>query len=172
MIQINSNIVDLSHELILKSTNKNIAIDATCGNGHDTLFLSNHFDQVYSFDIQPLAIRRTQKKIRDITNITLINDDFNNIPKYIPLANLILFNLGFLPGSDKKINTKDYHAEIAILSAYKLLIDGSMIICCYTAHDGGIAEYERIISALNQQEIKYQLYDNFTNEEKLIYIKK
>ncbi|WP_242835124.1 hypothetical protein [Clostridium sartagoforme] len=51
------NISDLSHHIIESFiTNKRIAIDATLGNGHDTDFLSNIFQYVYSFDIQKQAM--------------------------------------------------------------------------------------------------------------------
>ena len=36
-------VVTKSHELIQKIKNKNVAIDATLGNGHDSLFLSSLF---------------------------------------------------------------------------------------------------------------------------------
>ena len=49
-------VVDKSHELINNIKNKNIAIDCTLGNGHDTLFLSSLFNEVHALDIQPLAI--------------------------------------------------------------------------------------------------------------------
>lgn len=43
-----------------------IVIDATCGNGFDTLFLAQHVPKghVYGFDIQQQAIDNTAKKIK------------------------------------------------------------------------------------------------------------
>ena len=68
-----------------------------------------------------------------------LSDDFNNIDKY-KYANLIIFNLGFLPGSNKKIKTQDYTSESAILKAYSIL-DGILLVACYIQHEGGYDEY-------------------------------
>lgn len=42
-----------------------VAIDATCGNGHDTLWLVELCDRVYAFDIQLAAIEATEKLLSD-----------------------------------------------------------------------------------------------------------
>ena len=48
-------ITELTHDLLLE-TNGSIAIDFRCGNGFDTYFLANNYQQVYAFDIQKIAI--------------------------------------------------------------------------------------------------------------------
>ena len=50
-------------------------IDATCGNGHDTAFLSQLVNQghVYSFDIQKEALENAQEKYT-LDNVTYIHD--------------------------------------------------------------------------------------------------
>ena len=53
---------DLSQELVEKF---DVAIDATVGNGYDTLFLAEHFNKVIGIDIQPLAIKRSKEKTKD-----------------------------------------------------------------------------------------------------------
>ena len=57
-------VVEKAHELIKKIVNKNIAIDCTLGNGHDSLFLSECFKIVYGLDIQPLALKRSYERQR------------------------------------------------------------------------------------------------------------
>ena len=104
-----STIVTKSHELILSSLNKEIAVDATCGNGHDTLFLLEQFKKVYAFDIQPLAIKRTREKTEGLI-ILFFEDDFKKINQYVQEADAIMFNLGYLPGSDKKVRTSAYNS--------------------------------------------------------------
>lgn len=169
-----SKIVLKSHEYIEKVKNKKIAIDATCGNGHDTLFLATLFNHVYAFDIQPLAIKRTKEKTEHLNNVTLINDDFNKIYQYVKEnVDLIIFNLGFLPGSNKKVLTSDYNSEEAILNAYKILNDeGTMIICCYLLHQGGKDEYQKITDNLNINNINFdqEIFNN--GNEILLYIRK
>ncbi len=165
-----SKVVKKYHKIIKKNKGE-IAIDATCGNGHDTIFLSEHFKHVYSFDIQELAIKRTKEKMYYINNVSLYLDDFNNIDQYVEKANLAVFNLGFLPGSNKKIKTQDYTSSKAIKKCYNLLEDGGiLIVCAYTKHEGGIEEYNAVLEEF--KDIKYDLYDKFKNQEKLIVIKK
>lgn len=167
---IESNIVKRIHELALQNEKYNVAIDATVGNGYDTLFLSEHYEKVIGIDIQPLAIKRTTEKTINCKNVTLFLDDFNNINKY-EIANLIIFNLGFLPGSNRKIKTQDYTSNNAIMNAISIL-DGILLIACYIQHDGGYDEYLKIIETLNENKIKFKLEDDFDNKEKLIIITK
>ena len=167
-------IVNKSHELIKNTTNKDIAIDATVGNGHDTLLLASLFNHVYSFDIQPLAIKRTSEKIKDYSNVTLINDDFNNIRNHVSeLVDLIIFNLGYLPGSNKKVLTSDYNSENAIINAYSLLKDdGTLIICCYLGHEGGKEEFKRVTNSLCNNNIMFNKESFNEDKEVLLLIKK
>lgn len=166
-----SKIVKNARKIIKKKKIKNVAIDATCGNGHDTIFLSKYYKEVYSFDIQKLAIKRTESKLYYIENVKLYNDDFNNIPSYNIKADLIIFNLGFLPGSNRKVKTQDYTPELAIKNCYNLLNDGGIIIICsYRAHDGGMDEYNRIIE--NIKNLDYTVKEKYKNNEALIVIKK
>jgi methylase of polypeptide subunit release factors len=165
-----SDIVKRTHELMLENIKFDVAIDATVGNGYDTLFLSNHYKKVIGIDIQELAIKRSKEKTKDLSNVEIYLDDFNNISKY-DYANLIVFNLGFLPGSNRKVKTQDYTSNQAILNAYKIL-DGKMLVACYIQHEGGYEEYEKLIKTLNDNNINYILEDDFSNKEKLIVINK
>lgn len=167
---IESKIVQRVHELALLPKNKTMAIDATVGNGYDTLFLAQHYKKVIGIDIQPLAIKRTTEKTKQLDNVELHLDDFNNIAKY-EYANVIIFNLGFLPGSNRKIKTQDYTSDQAILNAYKI-VDGILLVACYIQHEGGYNEYINLINTLNEHNINYEVEDNFENKEILIIIKK
>lgn len=167
---IESKLVKRTHELMMSNDKFDVAIDATLGNGYDAIYLSNYYKRVIGIDIQELAIKRSNEKTKDIKNIEIYLDDFNNIDKY-KYANLIIFNLGFLPGSNKKIKTQDYTSESAILKAYSIL-DGLLLVACYIQHEGGYDEYLRIIDALNLNNIKYEIEDSFENKEILLIIKK
>ena len=165
-----SNIVKRTHELMIENNMFDIAIDATVGNGYDTLFLSNYYNKVIGIDIQPLAIKRSSEKTKDLNNVELYLEDFNNIDKF-NYANLIIFNLGFLPGSNRKVKTQDYTSDQAILKAYSIL-DGKMLIACYVQHEGGYEEYLKLLNTLHENNINYLLEDDFSNKEKLIIINK
>ena len=166
---IESKIVSRIHELILKNEKFDVAIDATVGNGYDTLFLAKHFKKVIGIDIQPLAIKRSIEKTQNLSNVSIFLDDFNNIKKY-GYANLIVFNLGFLPGSNRKIKTQDYTSNIAITNAYEIL-DGTLLIAAYIQHEGGYQEFINLCKTLEEKNIPYVLEDAFDNKEKLIIIK-
>ena len=64
-----------------------IVIDATCGNGNDTLFLAQQVSNghVFGFDIQDTAIQSTFEKVKAFNNVTLIQDGHENIKKHIDI---------------------------------------------------------------------------------------
>ena len=99
-------VVNKSHELILQIKNKNLALDATLGNGHDSLFLASIFNKVIGIDIQPLAIKRSKERLKNESNVEILLLNHKDIDT-LNYSNfdLILYNLGFLPGSDKKVIT-------------------------------------------------------------------
>ena len=167
------NAQQFSHEMILSvNFEDGIFIDATAGNGHDTLFLAQHIDstsKILSFDIQETAILQTRQLLQkhDLApKVTCILDSHANISNYLEQderVRLAIFNLGYLPGSDKKIIT----IPSSTLEAIQILLErlekyGKIIIVSYYGHDGGLEEKdaaEELISALSQKEwsvLKYQ----------------
>ncbi len=121
-------------------SSKSHVIDATCGNGNDTLFLSElaHRGKVYAFDIQKEAIDNTKKRCQDKTNIDYICDSHANLEKYIHQENLacVMFNLGYLPNSTSPLSTNSDSTINAIESSLKLLKSGgAVLLTIYTGHD-------------------------------------
>lgn len=168
-----SETVQYTHNFISSVASKNqIAIDATLGNGHDTLFLSSLYKHIYSFDIQDLAIKRSKERLKNINNITIIHDTHSNMLKHIKIqVDLVIFNLGFLPGSDKKIATNSHTSIQAIDQAYSLLNpNGHILIVGYTRHPGGKKEVDKIEEHLISN--KYQYQKNIINNEIIYIIKK
>lgn len=166
-------VVNKSHELILLMNNKKIAIDATLGNGFDTLFLSKHFLDVHSFDIQELALKRSKEKLIGINNVNLYLDNFINIDKLnLKDVDLVLYNLGFLPGSDKKVVTQSKDTITSIRKAINMLSsNGLILINCYLRHPGGKHEYEEIVNFLsNLDNIYFSLYKSDESVDVLIKI--
>lgn len=156
-----------SHEIIKTIDHKIVAVDATLGNGHDSLFLAFNFKKIFAFDIQDLAIKRSQKRLINAKNVTIINDNFINITNYYRgKIDLVLYNLGFLPGSNKKIISKK---EDTLLSITKVLeFAKHIIVVFYTKHDDS-QEYIFIKNYLDNKKIKYQLINNL-NDEIIIHI--
>jgi hypothetical protein len=104
-----------------------------------------------------------------LENVFLYLDDFNNINRF-NYANVIVFNLGFLPGSNRKIKTQDYTSNEAILKAYTIL-EGTLLIACYIQHEGGFEEFQILVDTLKNNNINFIIEDDFENKEKLIIIK-
>lgn len=71
-------IIPYAHSLLEETiTEGNIVVDATLGNGHDSVFLSGLVGEsglVYSFDVQEEAIRQSEKLFaeHDVHNVTTI----------------------------------------------------------------------------------------------------
>ncbi|MCT4613003.1 MAG: class I SAM-dependent methyltransferase [Clostridia bacterium] len=153
-----------------------IAIDATVGNGNDTLYLSEKCKFVYGFDVQKLAIENTKEKILK-DNIKLVLDGHQNMDKYVSESiDVVVFNLGYLPKGDKNLITKKDTTIIAIEKSMDLLNKGGAIfISAYYGHDGGLEEknaVEEHISNLDDKKFavaKYALL-NRPNNPPILYI--
>lgn len=171
----NSNAVSFAHKLCESGKCFDVAIDATLGNGHDSLFLSSLFKKIYAFDIQNLAIKRSKKRLNNISNVEIILDSYTNFDNYIlEKVDLILYNLGFLPGSDHKIITSAKDTIISIKKGIDMLKDdGQIIIVIYTRHDS-YQEYNDILSFLKtlNNHISYFLFTNFEYERIIKITKK
>lgn len=141
-------IVDLVHMLIKGSylNKENLQfVDATCGNGFDTLFMCNiagNTGKVIAFDIQEEAIERTNTLLKsnlEYKNYELIKDSHENINKYIKdEIDVCIFNLGYLPFSDKEVTTSPEVTCNAINNLLPILKkDGRIYITTYISHDNG-----------------------------------
>ena len=130
-------------------------VDATCGNGHDTVFLSNLVGtegRVYAFDVQKVAIQTTSNKLNEagITNVDLILDGHEHVLKYVDSEiSAAIFNLGYLPGSDKKTTTKGVTTWIAVVDILSLLkVGGLVVLVIYHGHEEGKLERDYIEAAI------------------------
>ncbi|MGJ8638283.1 MAG: tRNA (mnm(5)s(2)U34)-methyltransferase [Opitutaceae bacterium] len=127
------------------------AIDATAGNGHDTLKMSKLVGtsgQVIAMDIQTSAINSTRNKLTclGVSNFKLIEGDHAEVLSSLVIENAakasaITFNLGYLPGSDKRIQTNSSSTIPALNSALDLLApNGVLLVTAYRGHAGGLDE--------------------------------
>lgn len=145
------NITDLSHHIIEGyAREKKVAIDATLGNGGDCDFLCENFERVYAFEIQETAVE--QYKLKEKKNVTIIHDSHSKMRDYIKEeVDIIIFNLGFLPGGDKNITTKVDSTMDAIKQSLNLLKNGAMLlIAVYVGHEEGAKESEELLAYLSQ----------------------
>ncbi|WP_077327637.1 class I SAM-dependent methyltransferase [Virgibacillus siamensis] len=172
-------IINYSHHLLETAVEKgDTVIDATCGNGHDAVFLSKlvgENGQVFGFDIQEQAVINTRNRLamNGYTNATIIQDSHSNFIHHIAVDQLTklggaIFNLGYLPGSDKSIITKGESTILAvegILSHLKQ--NGLVVLVIYHGHEGGSEEKEQIMkyARLLDQKLFHVLYYGFINQK-------
>ena len=108
-------ITEWSHELFKLQVNpEGLYIDATMGNGHDTLFLcelAGESGKVLAFDVQEKAIMCTTKLLKEhnVENrAKLYLDSHENMDEYAEAGTVdgIYFNFGYLPGGDHNLGNK------------------------------------------------------------------
>lgn len=161
------NRVKLIYEKFIKPGD--ITVDATCGNGNDTLILAKLSKKVFAFDVQQDAINNTKILLdkNNINNVSLINDSHENMDKYLNeyknKISLFTFNLGYLPNGNKDIMTNYKSTLEAIKKALKLLNNkGIILVTCYP-HEEGKKESNTIIKYLNNNKISHKIYKNTNN---------
>lgn len=138
--------------------------DFTMGNGYDTVFLSNAVGErgkVYAFDVQEKALFETEKRLKESgcpVNYELILDSHENADRYIhERIKAGMFNLGWLPGSDRSVTTKRTSTLAAVEKAIGMLdADGVITVAVYPGHPEGDAEgrmLEEYFASLSRFEI-------------------
>lgn len=150
-------LVDLAKQFISEVLRQgDIGLDATVGNGHDTLFLAQQvgsLGRVYGFDVQAAAISRTKERVFDAglqDTVTLFQTGHENLAvvlksKKVPHVMGAMFNLGYLPSSDKSIQTLPETTLFALQGCLDVLKpEGRMTIIAYPGHAGGEVE-EKIV---------------------------
>ena len=124
-------------------------VDATVGNGHDTLWLAHLVGpegRVFGFDVQPDALAEAAQRVRGLPQVTLILGGHERLSELLPAnakgrITAVMFNLGYLPGADKSIVT----TAITTLTAIKhglnyLAIGGQITLVLYPGHFRGAEE--------------------------------
>nr|WP_280139672.1 class I SAM-dependent methyltransferase [Oceanobacillus limi] len=159
-------ILNYAHELLKECVHPNeTVIDATCGNGNDTVFLSKLVGEhglVLGFDIQEQAINNTKQKLKEnnCDNVKLILDSHANADTYLStdteqsIAGAI-FNLGYLPKSDKSIITQGHTTMTAINKILQRLKEnGIIVLVIYHGHPGGKEEKDIILDKVSKLDQK------------------
>ncbi len=165
-----------------------IVIDATCGNGNDTLFLANVVGEtgiVYGFDVQAEAINNTMTLLEknNIKNVEIVHDSHcamkKYVEKYLKEISGVVFNLGYLPsGENKKITTTAVSTIDAIKTSLEILkVSGIILLAVYVGHEEGLSEsieldkYLKTISPREATVLKYKII-NRKNAPYIIIIQK
>jgi len=137
-----------------------IAVDATAGNGHDTVFLAQRTGRVFAFDIQAAALESTREKLqreglRD--RVELIQAGHETLAERLAAwsgqIQAVMFNLGYLPGGDHALITRESTSLRAIDQALSLLAPGGIVtVMMYPNHPGGGEEAAAILRHANELE--------------------
>ena len=155
--------------------NGDTVVDATCGNGHDTLALAKMgAGKIYAFDVQETAITNTEslltKENIPLSNVHLILDSHANMCNYIKeKVQVIVFNLGYLPSANKSIITSSESTITAVKEAMKLLKkDGLICISMYSGHPGGQEEKQSLLDFAESLDERtwHTAYINMRNQRK------
>ncbi|MEI6827854.1 MAG: class I SAM-dependent methyltransferase [Desulfuromonadales bacterium] len=130
------------------------AVDATCGNGYDTLLLARLIGtggHVFGFDIQQQALVETDRRLTEAGlahKATLLLAGHESMAEHVrgPVQ-IVLFNLGYLPGGDRtKITLPETTLAALEQSLHLLAPKGVVLITIYPGHSGGTEEQSRIES--------------------------
>ena len=105
--------VHLAHHLLSEVvTPGGTAIDATAGNGYDSLFLARLVGprgKVYAIDIQADALEKTSRLLLDEgvrERVVLVQASHEQLGEIVnEQVDGVIFNLGYLPGGDHKLVT-------------------------------------------------------------------
>lgn len=131
-----------------------LAVDATAGNGHDTLFLAQlagTHGRVAAFDVQAEAIEATRVRLEKNACAAQVELHLCGHEKMAEVlgetwagkTRAVFFNLGYLPKSDHAVTTSAATTLPALDAAWRLLAPGGFIsLTVYTRHPGGFAESE------------------------------
>jgi hypothetical protein len=125
-----------------------LAIDATCGNGNDTLFLAG-ICTVVGMDIQPMALQNTEMLLMRNQKRAILHRLSHAEIDQLPLPHapkLIVYNLGYLPKGDKSITTMSETTLESVKKGLNLLASGGALsITCYPGHDEGQKEAAMLV---------------------------
>lgn len=137
-----------------------LAIDATVGNGHDTLAMANAVSpggRVAGFDIQQVAIDRAAARVKDAgldETVHLFTCGHEDMVTQLPdtwrgRVRAVMFNLGYLPGSDRQLVTEAASTRAALEGALTMLaVDGLISVLLYRGHAGAEAETHAVVAWL------------------------
>lgn len=160
-----------AHEAVAEVlTPGDLALDATAGNGHDTVFLAEQVGDsgcVWAFDVQEAAIAESRRRLEAAglaERGRLIHDSHARMARYLPddargKIAAVMFNLGYLPGSDRRLVTDAGNTLAALDAALELLRPGGLVsLMVYRGHPGGNEEWRAIEQWLSASSLSRTVY--------------
>ena len=156
------NLITKPTELSLKIlaeyvTEGDSVIDATAGNGYDTLALARlagETGKVYAFDIQESALSVSKQLLEEeglADRCEWIHGSHDHMREHIPdhiieKISAVVFNLGYLPKGDKEKTTRTESTIPAIRQALEILKPNGLVsVTMYGGHTEGAIEKEALL---------------------------
>lgn len=150
-----------------------LAVDATAGNGHDTVFLAGAVGptgRVIALDIQPEALRATRDRLRSSgceAQVELVEGCHSTLDDLLPddvELRAAMFNLGYLPGSDKGAITRAATTLPALACCFERVAPGGIVsVMAYRGHRGGdeeTASIAALVSDLDANRFSIERFDS------------
>lgn len=150
-------VLEFAHTLAMEALSPgDTAVDATVGNGHDTVVLARAVGtegQVLGVDVQADAIDATRRRLAAAglaSRVRLVRAGHETVAEHVPdrrhgRVGAVMFNLGYLPGSDSSLTTTPQTTIPALEAAMRLLRpDGVLTAVLYSGHAGGPEEVEAV----------------------------
>lgn len=132
-----------------------LVIDATAGNGHDTVFLADCVGpsgRVIAFDVQEEAIRSAALRVDEANFSERVAFHLKSHVQMMDHAQprsvaVVMFNLGYLPGEDHGTTTTAAETLTAMDAAAHMLKPGGVLsVVCYPGHAAGALEAKAVES--------------------------
>jgi tRNA A58 N-methylase Trm61 len=126
-----------------------LAIDATAGNGHDTLFLAGSVGtagKVLAFDVQAAALASARTRLESASlaeRVEFFLESHAAMARHAAAGSVavVMFNLGYLPGENHDLTTELNETLSALAAAVDLIRPGGVLsVVCYPGHPAGAAE--------------------------------
>jgi SAM-dependent methyltransferase len=184
-------VLDHAHVLATRALESgDVAVDATIGNGHDTVVLARAVGangRVFGFDVQASAIDETRGRLQTegvVAPVDLFQHGHEDMARHLPEAcagtvGAVTFNLGYLPGSASDCTTTPETTIPALNAALRLLRPGGVVtVVVYTGHEGGPEEAEAVdawAADLPQERfhaLSYQFVNQQNDPPRLVAVEK
>ncbi|MCB1114814.1 MAG: methyltransferase domain-containing protein [Chlamydiia bacterium] len=160
-------------------TPESTVVDLTAGNGHDTAFLAGlGSKRLIAVDIQEAAIHSAKERVKG--KVEWVLADHKEFPLSLDneSVNLAVYNLGWLPGSDKSVTTLTNSTLKSLENLLPKIAPGGLIsLTCYPGHLEGEKEEGALLVRLQTLDpklfsISYHTWQNRQKAPSLILIQK
>jgi hypothetical protein len=178
-------LTELAQQAVAKVLHSgDLAIDATVGNGHDTLFLARRVapdGRLIGFDVQHQALDSARDRLRaaGMQPLTaLLQCGHERMAQQVPpewagRVGAVMFNLGYLPGGDKTRITAAATTVAALDQAATLLRVGGLIsLLVYRGHGGADDEVKAVAAWLDRLGSHFQVTRHDSPGPRLYLIEK